>query len=255
MVALQTDLWTQVITKHVNVKDFRNLALACRDMHRVVDLVAERMARERYNSATSSPYPNWRSLVMDDNCRNGMYAFDIFVQSSWVYNSSWMYYTNAVRHVLWDRKDGFVHLVVEAFGNSDLRPAGTTIIEAPTINGCYRKKYSPTMSRPIQKRLGYELCMISFPEDLFTPARTYMFRYSGHSADYRAETFLAKGFDFFAERQRAMFVPRTWVPAPSDVATWPTPPLEAILKKRQAKGWGDRLEPAAWQRMLCFMYR
>lgn len=120
------------IAAHSGMRTLPTLACACRSLRAAAksEICSEALARAAgYGDvlATARPlYRNWRELLLDDCRRGGTWRLDIAARSNWKHNMdeamASLFYQNRVPYLFPDI-EGSAYLVIDAYGEGDLRPA------------------------------------------------------------------------------------------------------------------------------------
>jgi hypothetical protein len=73
---------------------------------------------------------SWKTLVKDDNAKNGYYRLQLNAVSYGLCNSEEddVFYVNMIRSIAWDKKEKQIILEVEAFGEDDMSEASSASI-------------------------------------------------------------------------------------------------------------------------------
>jgi len=226
------ETWLLDLSYHVvdflELKDLPCLFAVSREIHGLLYQGAtfEIFARRKFPVETlqlSSYGGSWKRLLQDDNSENGVYLRRMFVLSEWRYNRKYqdLHYINAIRCMVWDRREQRVHIGIEAFGNRDLRPASRTSIfqlriqprrlgQRPATNSSSSRRRPPSLPE-LERRLtvssvhaqevfhpirsSHDLCLLSMEDHWFeAPGCEYRFIYNGSldssGSDYECKNFL-----------------------------------------------------------------
>lgn len=210
-------------------------------------------AHRKYPSVTLNKdlYTNhsWKSLVKDDNSRGGFYVLEKLVVSEWMHNHGGAFYINAIRCLIWDRQSRTVSIIIEAFGDSDLRDAHTTNLFQ--LHPPREKRLVSFSQSYIVNTKTYKLCILRFPDTYFKPGYSYMFTYDGSStaytSDYEGVCFLSsfKSLNqlFSLQQQNCCFCSRDeFVVHPSNPWTWNRFIPRGIFSLQEEGRWGRVFE-------------
>ena len=122
------------IAAHSGMRTLPTLACACRSLRTAAksEICSEALARAAgYGEvlATARPlYSSWRELLQDDCKRGGTWRLDIMKRSNWKHNTDEAtafhhhFYQNRVPY-LYPDVGGTAYLVIDAYGENDLRDA------------------------------------------------------------------------------------------------------------------------------------
>eukprot|EP00541_Cyclophora_tenuis_P001531 CAMPEP_0116578944 /NCGR_PEP_ID=MMETSP0397-20121206/21989_1 /TAXON_ID=216820 /ORGANISM="Cyclophora tenuis, Strain ECT3854" /LENGTH=299 /DNA_ID=CAMNT_0004108393 /DNA_START=51 /DNA_END=950 /DNA_ORIENTATION=+ len=269
------DGWMNVLP-FLTLPDVATLTRCCKDVRDVLsdDVVYSQFARLQYPPETLEigSYGSWKDLVKDDNAEAGIRVLNVNAVSEWHYNKKLgrrLFYVNSVRLMVWDRRARSISLLVEAYGNTDLRTAHTTSIFRVNGDADVRVVHLPfPMSerrhppgRVLERSTcrdhtdianvpSYKLCFLHFPESSFAPTTEpvrYMFTYNGsrglEGTDYPCVD-LTTNFtclkELFSVENGAKFCARdSFEVGPSDVKQWEVSTIpESILARRDRGEWG-----------------
>jgi hypothetical protein len=198
---------------------------------------------------------SWKILLQDDNARGGCYTLSTRIVSEWRANSDPFFvtshfYINAVRHVVWDRQVKCIYIIIEAYGNQDLRDAHTTTIFHVPLDNFRGTRYEPQSYHYLINQNGHKLCILRFPEDIFNQGHTcdFWFTYNGsetiRGSDYPAVPFLrcepSLRDTFNLSRSECDFRPKTFCEQvkPSDVQSWGRHMNDNIIQQMHRGQWG-----------------
>ena len=182
------------IAAHAGMRTLPTLACACRSLRAAAksEICSEALARAAgYGDvlATARPlYSNWRELLLDDCRRGGTWRLDIMKLSNWKHNMDEAtafhhhFYQNRVPYLFPDIQ-GSAYLVIDAYGEGDLRPAhdSSLLIYPGTRDesgGPGTDPWRPCVPRFVRKRSvsylvppraghGHQVCLLGFelPKD------------------------------------------------------------------------------------------
>merc|ERR1711971_123161 len=138
---------------------------------------------------------SWRELLVDHNARGGMWCLEVGAVCNWRYNNdSGAFYQNRLQKLAFSRDTDTVLMLLDAYGERDLRAAcRTNIVREHNGNS---STISPSSSEYRIKGSGHHLCVLRFPLDAFKPCATTVnlyFVYNGgdfRGTDYECVKFL-----------------------------------------------------------------
>jgi len=221
---LPLDVWFH-IGDYLELRDLPNILVVNRAFHQLFDQegMFAQFARRKFPPQTlkiSSYHGSWKQLLKDDNAENGFYLRTMFVLSEWRHNRIYahLHYLNAIRCMIWDKRNRKVHIGIEAFGNTDLRKASTTSIFQmqggglqPQHSGQQSGRNSRSLPLPeLERRLrmtsvrelvpsttfqSHDLCILTLEDRCFNQSNCYyIFTYNGSEdslgSDYESKIFL-----------------------------------------------------------------
>ncbi len=212
------------VVDFLEVKDIPCLLAANRSFRQLFDQeeVFEQFARRKFPAETlraSSYEGSWKQLLRDDNSKNGLYLRRMFVLSEWRDNRKCddLHYMNAIRCMIWDKRNRRVHIGIEAFGSRDLRNAASTSIFQIQGEGFHPRHLGqqtsgrrslplPELERrlevegviqlsPSTRSQSHDLCLLTLEDRWFNESGcSYMFTYNGSlnslGSDYECKFFL-----------------------------------------------------------------
>lgn len=249
--SLDNGVWSLIIS-YLELSNLSDLCLVCKAFRSLCDSETAYgiWAHQRYPIDTIHPsdYNNtFKALLQDDNARGGMYVMEKLVVSEWVYNSNPvlrsqdLFYVNAIRYLIWDRLSQEVSVVFEAFGNRDLRPGSTSVLKFQSRRQMFQSGHRmlPAETEDYIVTPTYQFCRLRCQEERFHGLGRYFFRYGGNFVDYPLTEFLEVMESLQSTfRRESRFLPRNFVPSPSNVETWPIRIPESILQQQSRGVWG-----------------
>lgn len=267
---LPDDAWLHFLP-FVTIADVASLMRTCTTVRRTLvsmeDIIWRLFAELTYPAETLlvQQYDNsWKDLLQDDNAKGGFYMLTSRTVSTWDYNVyqddehhhldvHTRIYVNSIEHVIWDKQERTVSLVIEAFGHTDLRGAETTtIFQHVHPPGEFNSAtFAPIASHYLINREGYKLCVVSYEQTIFeSPSNiTYYFTYNGSDSnagsDYPCVEFLVNVASlkelFSLQNESVSFRSRSFFNGmePSDVRSWSHQIPGRIIDSLMSRGqWG-----------------
>jgi hypothetical protein len=256
-----TDIWVQILT-HVQLSDFLILLTINKILREWLmqeeELYLRLFASLKYPADTIDIHrysQSWKSLLQDDNARGGCYVLTNLTVSEWFYNShpsiaTTHFYINAIRYVVWDRESQNISIIIEAYGNHDLRDTHTTTIFKEYLDTLNVTRYLPHSYHYLIDQAGHKLCVLNFSEHIFNPGRAcdFWFTYSGsedtEGSDYRCVPFLrcepTLKDTFNLSSSECEFRPKSFCEQvkSSDVQSWGRPINDNIIQQMKLGHWG-----------------
>jgi hypothetical protein len=120
------DLWLDIVP-FVNVVDVASLLTTCTTLTKTLKskecAICRLLAERKYPEETLhvDQYDNsWRDLLEDDNAKGGVYVLTTRT-ASYLKNKRVVgrLYVTSIEHLIWDKQERTVSLVIEAFGHDD----------------------------------------------------------------------------------------------------------------------------------------
>jgi hypothetical protein len=205
--SLPLDIWSCVVG-FLELADLSSLLTTSKQIHSTSDqdVIYEHLAKGKFPlhplDVSLCESSSWKTLLQDDNAKNGCYRLQLNAVSCSRNNSDQRVNVNTIRSIAWDGKHNRIILEVEAFGENDLPKASRTAV-------C---RIDPTSTRSSflhpPKKSGvwfencetngptHQLCRISMDASAFRPGHDHVCRCPAHSVrgrDCRPCAFLPEG--------------------------------------------------------------
>jgi hypothetical protein len=206
--SLPLDIWT-TIAGFLEIIDLYSLLTTNKEINTTVDqdVIYEQFAKRKFPLylLDTSVYENsWKTLLQDDNAKNGYYRLQLNAVSfrySMDDDRRLFYTAQMIRTIAWDRQTNQIILEVEVFGENNLSPASSSalfrVIPTPVTFSLPPGAMIPLVKTRSEDYAynspSHRLCRIYLDATQFLPGCTYKFTYSG--SIYGCFTFLS-GSDF-----------------------------------------------------------
>jgi hypothetical protein len=249
------------------------------DQHHNQDVIYEHFAKRKFPlhllDISLYEYSSWKTLLQDDNAKNGYYRLQLNAVSCSRNTGDQMFcYVNTIRSMAWDRKHNRIILEVKAFGENDLPKASRIAICGidPTSARSFSPLHPLVTGRVCCENYenngpAHQLCRIHIDANAFRPGHVYIKSYpapSDRGRDCIACPFLPGDTsrswpELFAKRKfaaelppdhsrvpasgtrRCNFVSRSTPLRPSNILEWQGVRLPPAIMDRHGRGaWGGR---------------
>jgi hypothetical protein len=205
--SLPLDIWSCVVG-FLEIADLSSLLTTSKQIHDQ-DVIYEHLAKRRFplHLLDVSLYENssWKTLLHDDNAKNGYYRLQLNAVSCSRNNSDQRFNVNMIRSIAWDREENRIIFEVEAFGENDLPKASRTAVyrldpmstSSVTLHPVGRDRTHRFWCENYEHNgPSHQLYRINIDASAFRPGHNYTYRYPAHSdrgRDYRPCAFLDAG--------------------------------------------------------------